>query len=103
MSELGKIVFYLCLAIPVITFLFCLIMGNNIGGAFDRGDYKIWIKEVISSTIYLSLLLYTLLNTAAIFVFNEILTSLIIYFILFTAIHFGINITNDKKLNYFNN
>ena len=89
MSELGKIVFYLCLAIPVITFLFCLIMGNNIGGAFDRGDYKIWIKEVIiGSTIYLSLLLYTLLNTAAIFVFNEILTSLIIYFILFTAIHF---------------
>ena len=88
MSELGKIVFYLCLAIPVITFLFCLIMGNNIGGAFDRGDYKIWIKEVISSTIYLSLLLYTLLNTVAIFVFNEILTSLIIYFILFTAIHF---------------
>ena len=78
MSELGKIVFYLCLAIPVITFLFCLIMGNKIGGAFDRGDYKIWIKEVISSTIYLSLLLYTLLN-------------------------FGINITNDKKLNYFNN
>ena len=53
-------------------------MGNKIGGAFDRGDYKIWIKEVISSTIYLSLLLYTLLN-------------------------FGINITNDKKLNYFNN
>ena len=61
MSELGKIVFYLCLAIPVITFLFCLIMGNNIGGAFDRGDYKIWIKEVIGSTIYLSLLL-SLLN-----------------------------------------
>ena len=41
MSELGKFVFYFCLVIPVITFLFRLIMSNNIGGAFDRLDYKI--------------------------------------------------------------
>ena len=44
MSELGKIVFYFCLAIPVITFLFCLIMGNNIGGAFDRMITKYGLK-----------------------------------------------------------
>ena len=43
-SELGKIVLYLCLAIPVLTFLFCSIFGNNIGGSFDRGEYKLWVQ-----------------------------------------------------------
>ena len=61
---------------------------NNLKNESNASYYKIWIKDFISSTIYFSLLLYTLLNTAAIFFFNEILTSLIIYFILFTAIHF---------------
>ena len=61
-------------------------MGNNIGGSFDKGEYKLWFKENIHATIYLSLLLYTLLNTAAIFVFGEILLAIIIYVILFTII-----------------
>ncbi len=85
MSELGKIVLYLCLAIPVLSFLFCSIFGGNIGGSFDRGEYKLWIKENIQGAIFMSLLLYTLINTAAIFVFGEIFLSIMVYFILFTA------------------
>ena len=77
MSELGKIVLYLCLAVPVLSFLFCSIFGANIGGSFDRGEYKLWIKENIQGAIFMSLLLYTLLNTAAIFVFGEIFLSII--------------------------
>ena len=70
----------------ILTFLFCSIFGNNIGGSFDRGEYKLWVKENIQGAIYLSLLLYTLLNTAAIFVFGQIFLSIMVYFILFTAI-----------------
>ena len=50
MSELGKIVLYLCLAIPVLSFLFCSIFGANIGGSFDRGEYKLWVKENIQGS-----------------------------------------------------
>jgi hypothetical protein len=61
-------------------------MGNNIGGSFDKGNYKAWLEESVHGTIYLSLLLYVLLNTASMFVFGEIELSIFIYFLLFGSI-----------------
>jgi len=86
-------IIFLCavLIMPVITFFFCLLFNGNLGGSFDNGDYKEYFKESFLSSIYLNFLIGTLINTAALFVFN-VAGVIVVYIILFVGIHFF-----DKK------
>ena len=100
-------IIFLCavLIMPVITFFFCLLFNMNLGGSFDNGDYKEYFKESFLSSIYLNFLIGTLINTAALFVFN-VAGVIIVYIILFVGMSFLIrnseNIINKtiKMLNF---
>ena len=70
---------------------FCLLFNMNLGGSFDNGDYKEYFKESFLSSIYLNFLIGTLINTAALFVFN-VAGVIIVYIILFVGMFFF-----DKK------
>ena len=86
-------IIFLCavLIMPVITFFFCLLFNGNLGGSFDNRDYKEYFKESFLSSIYLNFLIGTLINTAALFVFN-VAGVIIVYIILFVGMFFF-----DKK------
>ena len=86
-------IIFLCavLIMPVITFFFCLLFNGNLGGSLDNGDYKEYFKESFLSSIYLNFLIGTLINTAALFVFN-VAGVIIVYIILFVGMFFF-----DKK------
>ena len=77
MSDLAKIIFYVSLIIPVLSFLFCFLMANE----FD-------FKEALFSSIHLNFILYVLLNTASLIFIQNIGISVLIYILLFTGAHY---------------
>jgi predicted permease len=77
MSDIGKIIFYLIILIPFLSFTFCFVFANK----FD-------VKQATYSSVYLNLILYVLLNTGCLILTENLGVSILMYLLLFAGMHF---------------
>ena len=77
MSDVGKILFYLIILIPFLSFIFCFVFANE----FD-------FKQATYSSVYLNFILYVLLNTGCLILTSNLGVSLFMYILLFAGMHF---------------
>ena len=73
MSGIGKILFYLIILIPFLSFIFA--------NEFD-------VKQATYSSVYLNLILYVLLNTGCLILTLNLGVSIFMYILLFAGMHF---------------
>ena len=73
MSGIGKILFYLIILIPFLSFIFA--------NEFDE-------KQATYSSVYLNLILYVLLNTGCLTLTENLGVSILMYLLLFAGMHF---------------
>ena len=77
MSDIGKILFYLIILIPFLSFIFCFVFANE----FD-------VMQATYSSVYLNLILYVLLNTGCLILTENLGVSIFMYILLFAGMHF---------------
>ena len=77
MSDVGKVLFYLIILIPFLSFIFCFVFANE----FD-------VKQATYSSVYLNLILYVLLNTGCLILTENLGVSILMYLLLFAGMHF---------------
>jgi predicted permease len=77
MPDIGKILFYLIILIPFLSFIFCFVFDNE----FD-------VKQATYSSVYLNLILYVLLNTGCLILTENLGVSIFMYLLLFAGMHF---------------
>jgi hypothetical protein len=77
MSDVGKILFYLIILIPFLSFIFCFVFANE----FD-------FKQTTYSSVYLNFILYVLLNIGCLILTSNLGVSLFMYILLFAGMHF---------------
>ena len=77
MSDIGKIIFYLIILIPFLSFIFGFVFTNE----FD-------VKQATYSSVYLNLILYVLLNTGCLILTENLGVSILMYLLLFAGMHF---------------
>ena len=73
MSNVGKILFYLIILIPFLSFIFA--------NEFD-------FKQATYSSVYLNFILYVLLNTGCLILTSNLGVSLFMYILLFAGMYF---------------
>ena len=77
MSDVGKILFYLIMLIPFLSFIFCFVFANE----FE-------FKQATHSSVYLNFIFYVLLNTGCLIFTSNLGVSLFMYILLFAGMHF---------------
>ena len=77
MSDVGKVLFYLIILIPFLSFIFCFVFANE----FD-------VMQATYSSVYLNFILYVLLNTGCLILTENLGVSLFMYILLFAGMHF---------------
>ena len=73
MSDVGKILFYLIILIPFLSFIFA--------NEFD-------FKQATYSSVYLNFILYVLLNTGCLILTSNLGVSLFMYILLFAGMYY---------------
>ena len=76
MSEVGKVLFYLIILIPFLSFIFCFVFIRE----FD-------FKQATYLSVYLNFILYVLLNTGCLILTSNLGVSLFMYILLFVGMH----------------
>ena len=77
MSDVGKVLFYLIILIPFLSFIFCFVFANE----FD-------FKQATYSSVYLNFILYVLLNKRCLILTSNLSVSLFMYILPFARMHF---------------
>ena len=76
MSDISKILFYLIILIPFLSFIFCFVFANE----FD-------FKQATYSSVYLNFILYVLLNTGCLILTSNLDVSLFMSILMFAGMH----------------
>ena len=72
MNNSFAIIFLCAVLITLVITLFLFLLFNmNLVCSLDNGDYKEYFKESFVMSIYLNFFISTLINTAALFLFNS--------------------------------
>ena len=77
MSDVGKILFYLIMLIPFLSFIFCFVFANEFN--FLQATY---------SSVYLNFIPYVLLNTGCLILTSNLGVSLFMYILLFAGMYY---------------